>query len=1029
MNWKEIYSHARQLLQQGQPIESLRYGLAALQYIGPKEERESIQLYDLIIDAGIHSEQYSFVEEALPVVLQLKKKYMGVNSLEYASGLNNMGFVYYKQEKYAESIPFFEGCLTIYAHQGRQLSNHYIQTLYTLAITHEQLSQFDRAVPILEECAQLTREWVGEEHDQYIRTLYKLARIYHQRGVFAQASQLLSQVVEVNARNFGKQALAYLDPMQTYARVLQDMGAYDQAENLLLEGKYIIEESHGTENEDYAMLTHNLGECWLNLGRYQQAEKILETSVKLKKQFYGELHQEYANTLNNLGIAYKHTSKADEAEEAFEEVRRIYLQTIGGENSHYTDFLSNLGYLYLELGKYDKAVKVLLECLEKDEQLRGKKHPVVANTLSLLGQLSSMLQRYELAQVYYLKSLEIYLDIQQVNPKFVSAVAYNYATMLKNGLKDFEQAQTYYKLGLTQYIDFIQAQLPALSEQEKLPLINTYHSMLNGYAGFVVACLDTHPERAQALYEYYLVLKGILSYSTQHMRKTISQLGDSELDKDFEKWLMIKRKLANAYKQAVLPDDMGLWEEEANQLERKLSQHSHEFVRNQALTEVNWKKIREALSPHEAAIETFRVSYVDSNKGEVMIDYLFWGILPSQYEQTYPTLIRIPEGEKLENSHLKQYQLSLLSQDPLKDTQRILLFDREEDQSTQNDTQQLFEVFWKPIHAFYTAYAAVNKLYFSPDGVYHLINAETFSIPAKGTYTGDLIDMHLLISTRDIIYIHTYASQVKNNRKAVLLGAPDFEYKETKYLESVVNDQILSDSLRWVDALRDKKIPSLPGTKQEVEEIGILLQEHNWECEILMGGKASVDQLWSIERPVVLHLATHGYFSQRNDKTIQGDTHELVFLEDEHTHIQYGSQHPLLRSGLLLAGAQQMSGTSSDSDSETLTGIFSAYDAAHLDLSGTELVVLSACETAVGQVQYGEGIHGLQRAFFQAGAKTLICSLWRVSDMATRELMTAFYRYWLSGNEVRKAFSMAQKELRNQYPDPFYWGAFIVLGS
>ncbi len=221
----------------------------------------------------------------------------------------------------------------------------------------------------------------------------------------------------------------------------------------------------------------------------------------------------------------------------------------------------------------------------------------------------------------------------------------------------------------------------------------------------------------------------------------------------------------------------------------------------------------------------------------------------------------------------------------------------------------------------------------------------------------------------------------------------------------------------------------MPGSKAEVDQIEKILTQKGWEVHSLTGERALEGNLKETYRPKILHIATHGYFEKKENE----------------------ESNPLLHSGLLLAGAESaLNGQRQESLDD---GILTAYEAMNLNLDNTDLVVLSACETRLGEIKNGEGVYGLQRAFKVAGAKSIIMSLWKVDDEATQELMVSFYKHWLSptqpprrggantnaaisppprgglGGAKRSAFLKAQKELKAKYPEPYYWGAFVMVGE
>jgi CHAT domain-containing protein len=201
-----------------------------------------------------------------------------------------------------------------------------------------------------------------------------------------------------------------------------------------------------------------------------------------------------------------------------------------------------------------------------------------------------------------------------------------------------------------------------------------------------------------------------------------------------------------------------------------------------------------------------------------------------------------------------------------------------------------------------------------------------------------------------------------------------------------------------------QKISLLPGTKEEINSIAETLQKQHFQLFVMTGENAKEEALKETVNPTVLHVATHGFFDSKNYKS-----------------------NPMTRSGLLLTGVSSLAreGYSPQKDD----GVLTAQEAANLELSKTELVVLSACETALGDVRAGEGVYGLQRAFKVAGAKNLIMSLWKVDDAVTQFLMTNFYRFYVENGNVREAFYQARKIVKEKYPAPYFWAAFVLAGE
>ena len=222
----------------------------------------------------------------------------------------------------------------------------------------------------------------------------------------------------------------------------------------------------------------------------------------------------------------------------------------------------------------------------------------------------------------------------------------------------------------------------------------------------------------------------------------------------------------------------------------------------------------------------------------------------------------------------------------------------------------------------------------------------------------------------------------------------------------------------YLTASATREYAQLPGTEKEVDELQKLLKLKGWSTDEYVEENASEEKVKAIDNPRIFHIATHGFYAKAQEAS---STEELT--ENE----AMMAENPLMKSGLLLqGGGDVLAKTKYNYNIEN--GVLTAYEAMSLNLDKTDLVVLSACETGLGEIANGEGVYGLQRAFFVAGAKVLIMSMFKVDDEATQKLILNFYKKWLTTGNMRQSFVEAKKELRVEYPDPINWGAFMMIG-
>jgi CHAT domain-containing protein len=392
-------------------------------------------------------------------------------------------------------------------------------------------------------------------------------------------------------------------------------------------------------------------------------------------------------------------------------------------------------------------------------------------------------------------------------------------------------------------------------------------------------------------------------------------------------------------------------------------------------------ELRSKLRKSDLAVEIIRTAvYEDHGKARVNYAALLIG-----KEYTAPKLIPLDSCAFFDTLFISHYKRSI--EDTLKD---VLSYSR----------------FFKALSPYSRG---ISNIYFSADGVYQKLNLYTLYDPASGKYLLETATISQLNSLRDLTDPKAAPAATA---EAALFGFPDYE------LKNAAEKNTASPELASRAVFSD--IPELPGTKKETEAISALLTSYKRHISLYLGAQATEEQVKTLSSPAILHIATHGFFlpdeASEEDKILGFST-------------QQARQNPLLRSGLLMAGAAAKQSSLLKQDD----GILTAYEASLLNLQNTDLVTLSACETGLGDLVNGQGVYGLQRAFLTAGARSVVMSLWVVDDDATQQLMTEFYKNYLgntaAGEGKREALRKAQLAVRKQYPHPYHWGAFVLIGN
>jgi len=409
-------------------------------------------------------------------------------------------------------------------------------------------------------------------------------------------------------------------------------------------------------------------------------------------------------------------------------------------------------------------------------------------------------------------------------------------------------------------------------------------------------------------------------------------------------------------------------------------------------------------------------------EGNALVDFL---VYEEEGEAKLVAGVAVKEGD--------QVRYELVSYDDRKAIEDIIIEYRSiiQDDSADEDEQLeigliAYELIWQPVQE---VLGDSEYVYLIPDGTLNILPFNAM-VTEEEEYLIQALDVHILTSARDLL-----PNQYRlADGQYVVLAGPDYDS------EDVVSDEEMSaaqgkrasslqQGLRGAGSgLRGLNFAPLPGAELEGRIIVDQVAENNAEREVFFGRQAEEQVLLNLDKPPrILHMATHGFFLEADDNLRK---RLLKLQRGADLQVPPPGDNPLLRAGLAFAGINTNAQFLGDIDTAN-DGVLTALEVLGLNLSGTRLVVLSACETGLGEIHEGEGVYGLRRSFQEAGVAEVISSLWEVSDAGTQALMTDFYARLLGGQPAREALRDAQLALLDspEWGYPYVWSAFMIVGS
>lgn len=946
------------------------------------------------VQALIQQERYTDAVPLAERAAAAAKKQYG-EGLELAAALYNLASVYLLNGQLDKPERPYLQAITIYRTKTGEKNRGYANILRALGEFYTATNHFDKADSLFASAAAILGETGSEASAENALLLNGRGELYSKLNRYPEAESCYTKAAAIEKNNSGEYSANYTTYRSNLANLYFNLGLFEKAEPLLLKVKEIRKSLTGEYHSQYAAVLSSLADFYAVTGQHQKAAAFFSEALGISRSIYGPEHPRFAALVKRAADFALDMNQYKDAEMLFTKALSVFKNTTGENSVEYGSCCNGLGLLYAKQQQYEKAKSYYTIAKEIVRKKFGESHPDYGACLNNLALLYTQTGEYKEAEDFFLQAGKI---IKQQNGGYSA----EYSTLLDNLVKlytasgQYSSAAPLIKENNRLIIKNLLSVFSVLSGNEKEQyLANQLQVAENNNSFLYYADNGQSPVRLDN-FNLQLQLKSAALNDTRNLIAAVRDNGDSVIGRLYNEWMNNKINLAKEYSLPTVKRraDLKQLEEKTEDLEKELNRRSILFRHQQDAFKISAREIQQKMSPDEVAVEF--VSFSLYNKG--WTDSIMYAAYILNSNDSLPVFIPLCEekqlGKYFSPAGGANAIKALYRSDPVDETDKPVV-----------SGDSLYALIWKPLEVYLSG---IKKINYSPSG---LLNKVAFqALPAGDSLL--LADKYELNRYINLKQIAANSNDKRVNNTMALFGNCRFDAgaADTASIKRPADKTITVTG--WKE---------LPGTAGEIESIRTLFSANKATANAYSGIDASEEKLKSLSghSPAILHLATHGFFLPDPEKRKQEG-----FAADERNAFTIADD-PLLRTGIVLSGANRVwLGGQPVQDKED--GIVTAYEIAQLDLSRTELVVLSACETALGDIRGTEGVFGLQRAFKLAGVKNMIVSLWKVPDAETAELMKMFYTEYLQGKSVRNAFTAAQLQMRKKYI-PYYWAAFVLI--
>lgn len=1009
----------------------IKVALAAYEKTLGVDHPETLATREKLASIDMTQGRFADAEPLYRTVLEKKRQLLGEGDRETIFTMGNLAELYRRMARYDEADRLFTRAIALIRQSAGEDDPDLYAMMGNQAQLYQNIGRYSEAEALYEKVWEYDRRTLGSKHPNTIIDLNNLAGIYRLQGLYGKAEGAYQIALRDMIEVLGEKHPESISIMNNLALVLENQGLFDKAEPLykqaLSNARGVLGEKHPTT----LALMNNLASLYESQGNFEKSGPLYIKTIRLNEDVYGKDHPNTIAGVNNLGYLYLMQQSYEKAEPLFTRVLSNWESQFGERHQKTLKAINNLARVNLHLNRLEEAEILFARALRLRREVLGEKHPDVVRSMVDTAALRISQERFDEAEAMLLQTIALSEEVLGEKHQYTFEALNTLADLYeKTGQPD--KALPIRVKAFDRRTAFFEQVLWAAGENTRQAYIELHKPEQDRFLSLLARINDK--EAAKLALRSSLKRKGLLLKISAEINRIIQMTQSPELEAKATALNMKRKELASMTLSGPVDETPVEFRRKTLALENELSELEAELGRASMIYHVASRRV------------TVDEVFQNLDPTDVLVDFL-------TYNDNGLKMMAVVAQSDPDQCFVwwecKHNRIEMIPLGALKPISDSITWFREAIQSEDAGEEELldtaglaFSRVWEPLQPFI---GEKSSIYIVPDSALHLLPFDAM-IDENGNYMVQNYDLKLLSSSRDLVVSPLPDAE----GEFMILAGPDYDLADEsvrtervalKGKRSAVGQgiRVASHGLRSLSfepldgaELEGKTIKQvsdqftkLEGAEEEGKSIKQVAAAGDANAVMYLQAEAEEQRLRTIDKaPVMLHIATHGFFLQEEERLRK----RLLSLNRGGVmSTPPPGDNPLLRAGLAFAGINANAPFLGELDTNN-DGVLTAMEVLALNLAGTELVVLSACETGVGEIHAGEGVYGLRRAFQEAGVKSVVNSLWPVSDEGTRRLMTEFYTHLFKGVPAREALKAAQLAmLESDWNHPYYWAPFVLV--